>query len=52
MNYFWLKNNHSVISISCHAMHHDIFAMGNDTFRLDYYSASNMLSSIERQFVH
>jgi len=30
--------------------HHDIFAMGNDTFRLDYYSASNMLSSIERQF--
>lgn len=29
---------------------HDIFAVGNDTFRLDYYSASNMLSSIERQF--
>ncbi|WP_455844242.1 Fe2+-enterobactin ABC transporter substrate-binding protein [Pantoea agglomerans] len=31
---------------------HDIFAVGNDTFRLDYYSASNMLSSIERQFTH
>lgn len=29
---------------------HHIFAVGNDTFRLDYYSASNMLSSIERQF--
>lgn len=29
---------------------HEIFAMGNDTFRLDYYSASNMLNSIERQF--
>ncbi len=31
---------------------HAIYAMGNNTFRLDYYSASNMLSSIERQFVH
>jgi iron complex transport system substrate-binding protein len=31
---------------------HEVFAMGNDTFRLDYYSASNMLSSIERQFIH
>ena len=25
-----------------------IYAVGNDTFRLDYYSASNMLSSIEQ----
>lgn len=28
-----------------------IYALGNDTFRLDYYSASHMLNSIERQFV-
>ncbi len=27
-----------------------IYAVGNDTFRLDYYSASNLLSSIEQQF--
>lgn len=27
-----------------------VYAMGPDTFRLDYYSASNMLNSIERQF--
>ncbi|WP_437612559.1 Fe2+-enterobactin ABC transporter substrate-binding protein [Erwinia sp. V71] len=27
-----------------------IYAMGPDTFRLDYYSASNMLNSIERHF--
>lgn len=27
-----------------------VYSMGPDTFRLDYYSASNMLSSIERQF--
>nr|WP_113866950.1 Fe2+-enterobactin ABC transporter substrate-binding protein [Brenneria salicis]NMN92980.1 iron complex transport system substrate-binding protein [Brenneria salicis ATCC 15712 = DSM 30166]RBP61953.1 iron complex transport system substrate-binding protein [Brenneria salicis ATCC 15712 = DSM 30166]RLM31242.1 Fe2+-enterobactin ABC transporter substrate-binding protein [Brenneria salicis ATCC 15712 = DSM 30166] len=27
-----------------------IWAMGTDTFRLDYYSASNMLSNIERHF--
>ncbi|WNN42894.1 Fe2+-enterobactin ABC transporter substrate-binding protein [Winslowiella toletana] len=29
-----------------------VYAMGPDTFRLDYYSASNMLNSIERHFVH
>ncbi len=27
-----------------------VYAMGPDTFRLDYYSASNMLDSIERHF--
>lgn len=27
-----------------------VYSMGPDTFRLDYYSASNMLSSIERHF--
>lgn len=27
-----------------------VYAMGPDTFRLDYYSASNMLNSIERHF--
>lgn len=27
-----------------------VYSMGPDTFRLDYYSASNMLNSIERQF--
>ncbi|MFE8101715.1 Fe2+-enterobactin ABC transporter substrate-binding protein [Brenneria goodwinii] len=27
-----------------------VWALGLDTFRLDYYSASNMLDSIERQF--
>ncbi|CCG87655.1 Fe2+-enterobactin ABC transporter substrate-binding protein [Erwinia piriflorinigrans] len=27
-----------------------VYAMGPDTFRLDYYSASNMLNNIERQF--
>ncbi|ADU71503.1 Fe2+-enterobactin ABC transporter substrate-binding protein [Pantoea sp. At-9b] len=27
-----------------------VFAMGNDTFRLDFYSASNLLNHIERQF--
>ncbi|KHN63228.1 iron ABC transporter substrate-binding protein [Dickeya fangzhongdai] len=29
---------------------HRIWAMGPDTFRLDYYSASNMLSKIEQYF--
>lgn len=27
-----------------------VYSMGPDTFRLDYYSASNMLTSIERDF--
>jgi len=27
-----------------------LYAMGNDTFRLDYYSANNMLDHIERYF--
>lgn len=27
-----------------------VYSMGPDTFRLDYYSASNMLNSIERDF--
>lgn len=27
-----------------------VYSMGPDTFRLDYYSASNMLNSIERHF--
>ncbi len=31
-------------------LQHQVYAMGMDTFRLDYYSASNMLDSIERQF--
>lgn len=30
--------------------HQAVFAMGNDTFRLDFYSASNLLTHIERQF--
>ncbi|RLM24499.1 Fe2+-enterobactin ABC transporter substrate-binding protein [Brenneria alni] len=29
---------------------HHVWAMGVDTFRLDYYSASNMLDNIERHF--
>lgn len=29
---------------------HRIWAMGPDTFRLDYYSASNMLNKIEQYF--
>ncbi|CAI2045572.1 Fe2+-enterobactin ABC transporter substrate-binding protein [Serratia ficaria] len=29
---------------------HHVYAVGTDTFRLDYYSATNMLNSIERQF--
>ncbi|MCL2892922.1 Fe2+-enterobactin ABC transporter substrate-binding protein [Brenneria tiliae] len=31
-------------------INHHIWAMGTDTFRLDYYSASNMLGNIERYF--
>ncbi|NKI73147.1 Fe2+-enterobactin ABC transporter substrate-binding protein [Dickeya sp. CFBP 2040] len=31
-------------------MQHRIWAMGPDTFRLDYYSASNMLTKIEQRF--
>lgn len=27
-----------------------VYAVGNDTFRLDYYSATNMLNQIERLF--
>jgi len=27
-----------------------VFALGNDTFRLDYYSASNLLTQLETQF--
>lgn len=29
---------------------HHVYAMGMDTFRLDYYSASNMLNMIEQRF--
>lgn len=29
---------------------HHVYAVGNDTFRLDYYSATNMLNSLEQQF--
>lgn len=28
-----------------------VYALGNDTFRLDYYSASNLLTRLERQFI-
>ncbi|CNH98769.1 iron-enterobactin transporter periplasmic binding protein [Yersinia aldovae] len=30
--------------------HHRVYAAGYDTFRLDYYSASNLLSRVERMF--
>ncbi|WP_145562581.1 Fe2+-enterobactin ABC transporter substrate-binding protein [Yersinia aldovae] len=30
--------------------HHRVYAAGYDTFRLDYYSASNLLTRIERMF--
>ncbi|CAI2793430.1 Ferrienterobactin-binding periplasmic protein precursor [Serratia grimesii] len=30
--------------------HHRIYAMGMDTFRLDYYSANNLLDTMERLF--
>ncbi len=30
--------------------HQRLYAMGNDTFRLDYYSANNMLNHIEHDF--
>lgn len=28
-----------------------VYAMGNDTFRLDYYSASNLLTRLEQRFI-
>jgi ABC-type Fe2+-enterobactin transport system substrate-binding protein len=28
-----------------------VYALGNDTFRLDYYSASNLLTRLEKQFI-
>ncbi|MBP2847058.1 Fe2+-enterobactin ABC transporter substrate-binding protein [Dickeya oryzae] len=31
-------------------MQHRVWAMGPDTFRLDYYSASNMLNQVEHHF--
>ncbi|MEM0674225.1 MULTISPECIES: Fe2+-enterobactin ABC transporter substrate-binding protein [Dickeya] len=31
-------------------MQHRVWAMGSDTFRLDYYSASNMLNQVEHYF--
>jgi ABC-type Fe2+-enterobactin transport system substrate-binding protein len=27
-----------------------VYALGDDTFRLDYYSASNVLTQLEKQF--
>ncbi|NDL63838.1 Fe2+-enterobactin ABC transporter substrate-binding protein [Acerihabitans arboris] len=30
---------------------HRVYALGNDTFRLDYYSASNVLARLEQLFV-
>ncbi|EFE95707.1 Fe2+-enterobactin ABC transporter substrate-binding protein [Serratia odorifera] len=29
-----------------------VYALGNDTFRLDYYSASNLLTRLEKLFIH
>lgn len=29
---------------------HQVYALGNDTFRLDYYSASNVLTRLEQRF--
>jgi len=29
---------------------HQVFALGYDNFRLDYYSASNILTLLEKQF--
>ncbi|AGQ32214.1 MULTISPECIES: Fe2+-enterobactin ABC transporter substrate-binding protein [Serratia] len=31
--------------------HKRVYALGNDTFRLDYYSASNLLTLLEKQFI-
>lgn len=28
-----------------------VYALGNDTFRLDYYSASNLLTRLEKLFI-
>ncbi|VTP62249.1 Ferrienterobactin-binding periplasmic protein precursor [Serratia rubidaea] len=29
-----------------------VYAMGLDTFRLDYYSANNLLDALEQQFAN
>jgi len=31
--------------------HKRVYALGSDTFRLDYYSASNLLTLLEKQFI-
>ncbi|CAI2466554.1 Fe2+-enterobactin ABC transporter substrate-binding protein [Serratia plymuthica] len=31
--------------------HKRVYALGNDTFRLDYYSAGNLLTLLEKQFI-
>ncbi|MEA9391497.1 Fe2+-enterobactin ABC transporter substrate-binding protein [Acerihabitans sp. TG2] len=30
---------------------HQVYALGNDTFRLDYYSADHLLTQLERHFI-
>ncbi len=30
---------------------HQVYALGNDTFRLDYYSAGHLLTQLERRFI-
>jgi len=31
--------------------HHQVYALGNDTFRLDYYSADHLLTQLEHDFI-
>ncbi|MEO9273806.1 Fe2+-enterobactin ABC transporter substrate-binding protein [Marinomonas sp. 5E14-1] len=44
-----LKNNNYLQSSSA-IQNNQVFAVGNDTFRLDYYSASNLLTRLQNLF--
>jgi iron complex transport system substrate-binding protein len=45
------KENHYLRETSA-VKNNQVFAVGDDTFRLDYYSATNLLKQLQIQFGH